>query len=425
MSKPRGSIEWRGPNSFRVRVSLGRDENGKQKKSRWVSGHGTERDAEKAITDLLARHDKGLVGEANNTTVLEQMRYWNGIENRPPEGTRVCPEKLDLYYRSIHRPKAGAAEIARTDQYIANQIAPHPIASIAVQKLTPAHARAWLNTLAMCGHRYTNGPLAPNTIRHVFQRLRDALDLAVIDDIIAVNPLRRVEVPSVPEAETVHVTTRNMQRLLSDVTGTWLHPFVLIDNDTGVRRGELLGLRYKDVIGAPFYRMATHQVVEEVGKVVRVRPWLKTKKSRRVISIDPETFAAIASWRQTADAFRAKVGVPATTGDDLIFVDFRFGPITPRNASRAVKDRLSKLKIVGSLHSLRHTVATEMLKRERIDPDTGKPYTLIKASRRLGHSKVSTTTDIYGHEDENELAWPSEDEIADATPALPSSQGKR
>jgi len=157
---------------------------------------------------------------------------------------------------------------------------------------------------------------------------------------------------------------------------------------TGMRRGELLGLRWRDVdlYGA---RLSVRQQFTRQGNGLGFGP-PKSKKSIRTIDIDDETVALLHE-QQERQRFQRRAWKTAYRADlDLVFCRPGGSPEDPTIIGRRFTRRVRRLATVPAigLHGLRHTHATLLLEAG-VDVKT--------VSERLGHDNVQTTLDLYGH----------------------------
>jgi len=151
--------------------------------------------------------------------------------------------------------------------------------------------------------------------------------------------------------------------------------------NTGMRRSELLGLRWKDIDDCNIY---ISQVVHHLtgGRIIVEEP--KTEKSKRRIDIDPSTALELVQYRQ----WKESLGVTCK-GDDLVFADLDGTPFKPTTIEKTFNRTLHDLGIQGvRFHDLRHTHASLMLK-QNVNPKI--------IQERLGHSSIMITMDVYGH----------------------------
>jgi integrase len=155
---------------------------------------------------------------------------------------------------------------------------------------------------------------------------------------------------------------------------------------TGLRRGELAGLRWEDLdLGAGRLRVAVTRTVVSY-RVVDGDP--KSATSKRAIGLDPGTVAALKAHKARQATERLAWG-PAWADNGLVFVQEDGQPYHPQRLSKMFGQAAHKAKLPPiRLHDLRHSYATAGL-------EAGVP--LLVMSRRLGHSSLAITADTYSH----------------------------
>lgn len=238
---------------------------------------------------------------------------------------------------------------------------------------------------------------------------------AVSRQAAATNPVDGVASPKRERREVPHWTGPQLGRFLASTRGDREHPLWQFIAATGCRRGEALGLRWRDVDLDAGQVCFVQAVVYVARSAEHPHGWaFETPKTGkyRTISVDAGTVAVLREWRKTQAAERLQVG-PGWRGDtlgahgDLVFAMPDGTPVHPNTASTwfdSAQHRLTKATIAArkaapvatatatlpglTLHGLRHTHATLGL-------SNGVP--LHTMSKRLGHSSVSVTGDIYGH----------------------------
>ncbi|MCL2482027.1 MAG: site-specific integrase [Propionibacteriaceae bacterium] len=272
---------------------------------------------------------------------------------------------------------------ATTKQTYASLIRSHITKStmnnVGLDKLTPSRLEKWLVELRQSG-------LSSTSRRKVYNVLKLILNSAVRDKVIAVNPLPMVEAPKLDTKESKAVTEEEANKILAALDGSRYKLPIELILATGLRRGEALGLRWPDV---DFQNDLLHirQTLARVDKTLQTDV-PKTEKSDRVLKMTPRIRSILRSAKihQTEDKLHAG-SVWQDTG--FVFCTEHGTPIDPRNALRAVHRATEKAGIskVG-LHSLRHGAATTALKHQ---------VPIAEVSKMLGHSRVSTTLDIYAH----------------------------
>jgi len=189
--------------------------------------------------------------------------------------------------------------------------------------------------------------------------------------------------------------------VMEAASGPWcMRTYLEIAAATGCRRGELLALRWSDIVDgcAMIARSLTQtfRIVETPNGKVRVHDVLefkgtKTEKPRPVV-LPESAVAALKAHRRRQDEIRKQYG-PAYHADlDLIFADTDGSPLHPDSISATVSALFKRLKIPkpkgAALHLLRHSHTSVLLAE-------GVPLAAVSA--RLGHSSVRTTQEIYAH----------------------------
>ena len=153
-----------------------------------------------------------------------------------------------------------------------------------------------------------------------------------------------------------------------------------------MRRGEVLGLRWRDVTLDSSVLMVNHTLEETKAGLRLKEP--KSKRSRRNITLPALMVSALRDHKIAQTQERLMLGL-GRDNDGYVFTNLEGGPVRPRNLTKEftrIVDRAGVKRV--SLHSLRHTHASQLL----ID---GVHVKVV--SERLGHSTVSITLDIYAH----------------------------
>lgn len=177
---------------------------------------------------------------------------------------------------------------------------------------------------------------------------------------------------------------RQLAVFLDAVRSHRLHPAYHLAAYTGMRRGEVLGLRWRD-LDLDAGRLSVRQALVEVAYEVHLSD-VKTDTGRRTIDIDPGTIDVMKAWRiERAE----ESGGIEPRGEDRVFCKPDGSWIHPQNFSQVLDRKVAKLDVPSiSLHDLRHTHATLLLK-------AGVPVKVV--SERLGHANVAFTMSVYQH----------------------------
>ncbi len=254
--------------------------------------------------------------------------------------------------------------------------------------------------------------LAPGTINQTAAVLKQALKRAVIVGVIPRNPMDGAEAPKqgrrrelvVPDREKV----RELLRVMEDADST-AYPIVRMALASGLREGELIALEWSALdlkAGTLRVRRSMMRVPPETEggpayEFAFKEP--KTPKSRRTVPIDPETVAWLREHRKRVRALKMQLRPRRWTDrdGDLVFAcpqpfaGYPAGRAWEPNTLRKAFKRYAAKVGLGYLrfHDLRHTYASDLLRQ-------GAPLKVV--SEILGHEKIATTADTYGHVSEDE-----------------------
>lgn len=231
--------------------------------------------------------------------------------------------------------------------------------------------------------------LSSSTVHHLHATLHKALKDAERLGLVARNVTKLVNVPRMAETE-IHPLTREQARTLLDtVDETRWEALYVMALATGMRLGELLGLRWADLELDTRPTALVHvraQLKRVEGDWVWKEP--KTKRSRRQIALPETVIEVLRRHHSRQDAERVRLG-PAYTDYDLVFCTQTGGPLIARNVYRNCMGLLDKAKLPRiRFHDLRHTTATLLLSA-RVNPKI--------VSEMLGHASIAITLDIYSH----------------------------
>lgn len=230
--------------------------------------------------------------------------------------------------------------------------------------------------------------LASKSADAVYGVLHQALQAAERLGLVARNVADRVPRPRRVRREMHPLSREETNRFLAAARGDYLEPFFRLALSTGMRRGELLALKWRD-IDLNTKRLSVVASMNWVrGEAVYSRP--KTQRSRRQVALAPEMVEVLRAHRHEQRALRLRAG-PAWQGEryDAVFSDELGAPLHPRRLTYQFKRllRVADLPMIR-VHDLRHTCATLLL-ASRVHPKI--------VSELLGHSTVAITLDLYSH----------------------------
>ena len=229
--------------------------------------------------------------------------------------------------------------------------------------------------------------LAPATVRQLHAVLRRALGQATKWGTVARNVAALVSPPRVKRHEITPLTAAQARALLDAAQDARLEALYALALSTGMRLGELLGLRWQDVALDAGILKVEHTLLRLRDGLQLTEP--KTARSRRRIALTPQAVDALRQHRARQAAERLHLGA-AWEDHDLVFANEIGKPIEAGNLLRRsfwpllAKARLQRIRF----HDLRHTAATLML-QQGVHPKV--------VSELLGHSSIGLTLDVYSH----------------------------
>jgi integrase len=255
-----------------------------------------------------------------------------------------------------------------------------------IDELTPEVLDAFYRRLTLEGGRNKQG-LSRRSVRLVHTILRKAFADGVKRGTLATNPAARATPPKQTRQEFRTWSAAELRRFLDVARGHQLHAALFVAATTGMRRSEILGLRWSDV-DLDAGRASIQQRVVLVDSKPTVLYGTKRESSRRLISLDPSTVEALAGWRIRQIEERLAAGERwQETG--LVFTSPIGGPVSPELLSRTF-GRLAEAAGLPRIrfHDIRHTYATLALQ-------AGVPVKVV--SERLGHKTTAITENLYLH----------------------------
>ena len=336
-----------------------------KRRQRSKGGFRTKKECQEALNDALATVRTGTFVEPSQRTLGSFLVEEWLPAMRPP---RVRPSTWLSYQKSIER-----------------HLVPG-LGHLPLQRLTPAQLTAYYRTLLEAGHRSGRGRLAPKTVRNIHGTLHTALRDAVRWEYLARNVAATADLPKGMTPEMHVWSPEQLRTYLDHVRSDRLYAAWLLFATTGMRRGEVAGLRWVDVdLDAGRVSPRRPRVVVN-HQVLVSEP--KTAKGRRSVALDALTVAALREHKKRQAEDQAVVG-PGWQDSGLVFTRPDGAPIHPDLISDwferlAHEAGLPKIR----LHDVRHSYASAALA-------AGIPAKIV--SERLGHATVQITLDTYSH----------------------------
>ena len=343
-------------------------------------------------------------GFESKKAALDDMRE---VMVKAGKGELVDPSKqpAGAYFADwLDGLRLGESTVASYRKNVRLHVAPYigtiPLASLTSTRLTKLYAE-----LEASGRRNHKGertglPLSARTVRYISTIVSAAMTAAVEAEppLLSRSPADRAKPPTSAEAAPPEMHPWSAAQLSAFLTwsagASPLHVAWWVLAMTGMRRGEVLALRWRDVdteAGTIAVRRSAGVVrVKGQGSAIRVST-TKNKQSR-VVDIDPATAALLRAWKRE----RGSLALALARDDSLVLGDLEGRHLHPERFSRTFKATVARCrKALGDdappmirLHDLRHTHATLLL-------SAGEPVKTV--SERLGHRSVTVTLTIYAH----------------------------
>jgi integrase len=340
-----------------------------------------------ASITMEGRKRKTLYGKTRKE-VQEQL---NTALHQQQQGTLVTTPQQKVEQFLVHcledvhkhsvRPRTYERYEAIIRLHLVPGLGPHPL-----QKLSPQHLQAFYS-------KKLDEGLSPTMVLSFHKMLHLALDKTVQWGLVPRNVCDAVEPPHVKRYEIQPLNSEQIQQFLTAARGHRLEALFVLALATGMRRGELLALKWRDINFATgtlrVRRILTHMPAKLNGKGGYVEAEPKTEKSRRSITLAPFALEKLKQHRVRQVEEKLKAGT-AWTDHDLVFSSTVGGHLhTSRILFAQFKQLLKEADLPDiRFHDLRHSSAT-MLLSLGVHPKVVQEI--------LGHSQISMTMDIYSH----------------------------
>jgi integrase len=340
---------------------------GDRRQQRMRSGFATKSSAVAAMVTLQASKEDGSYIEASRRTLGDYLASWIA----GGAGGHIRATTLKNY-----------------DVAVRVHIIPS-LGKIALQRLTRAEIKTMCHDLQVGGYREgrsTGKALSPKTVHSVALTLRKALADAVADGLLRSNPAEAVHRLPTDRKEMLTWSAAELRSFLGAMNDDPNYGLWRLAANTGMRRGELLGLRWRE-FDPTSGRVAVRQQLIRAGKVVAFGS-PKTAAGRRSVSLDTGTVGALEAIRSAQKVNRLRFGA-GYADHDLIFCRPDGSPHDPDTVTHQFELACSRAHVQRiRFHDLRHTHATLLL-QANVHPKV--------IQERLGHSNIMVTMNTYSH----------------------------
>lgn len=309
--------------------------------------------------------------------------------DRPtPPATYTVNDLIDEWLATEARNRSRRTE-ERAIEIAEHHLRPY-IGGLRLGDLTAKNVRELLNLLRDKGRRDGKGGLSELSVRHVYRLLHQILQFALTDDPpkIATNAATHVKPPKVPTKDVEAFTEEELVIVLQGAKVHAPHYFAafFIAAHTGVRRGELLALRWSDVD----FKSGTITVARSVEQLKHSRLNIKSTKTDRIrtIALSRTALDILNTHRVEQLEFRMRVGA-GVDEEGYIFPD-------PKTLGLQVPDRVTSQfgRLISKLDVPRYSL--QALRRTSISLALANQFSPNAVAARAGHASAKMTLDVYG-----------------------------
>lgn len=434
------SIEKRGDNSYRIIVSTGYDSQGKKirkQKSTTLPEGLTPKQAEKELQKLATLFEeevsRGTYLDGSKLTFAEFIEIWlsdyaeanlqpktlnryQGLLKRivPTLGhlklSNLQPNHLTKFYNNLRdngiRDDIKFAAVPELKKFIEeNRIDLKDLSNKA--GITERTLKGIINSSSttksydICNILKIKHssffiptkeikPLSSQTILHYHRLISSMLTSAVQWQLILSNPAERVKPPKVEKGEAAHYDEAAIEKMLNflDNEPMKYRVMVLLAIYTGLRKGEICGLEWSD-IDFENNRLRVRQASQYVPGVGTFEKTPKNESSKRIIALPGIAVNLLREYKAAQNEERLKQG-DNWQDHNRLFTQWNGEPIHPDTISKWFTNFIKRYDLPKlTFHGLRHSNASLLI---------GQGVDIQTISSRLGHARVSTTTDIYSHQ---------------------------
>ncbi|MZP28650.1 tyrosine-type recombinase/integrase [Heliobacterium undosum] len=266
------------------------------------------------------------------------------------------------------------------------------LGSLALQKVQTSDIQRMYNVKQQCGGA-DGGGLAPKTIRHIHNVIHCAFRQAVEEGKLLKNPSDAVKLPKKEKPDIRVMKLEEIRQFLNLIETHRFYPAFLLEIRLGLRRGELLGLRWQDIDFEKrilYVRQTLIRVSIPDGNGGRINRLIfqspKSERSKRPLPIPMDIMIDLHNHKLRIEEERAYAG-KSYKSYDLVFCQKDGAPLDPRGFSRLFEKLLKDAGLPKTtFHSLRHTAGMLLLASSK---------SLKVVQEMLGHTTIQTTADIY------------------------------
>ncbi|MER8455832.1 site-specific integrase [Mesorhizobium sp. M1300] len=359
----KGHVKERSPGKWAIVIDL-YDDAGKRRR-KWHTFHTTsKRKAEEECSRLITELKSGNYIEPTKQTIAEFLNEW--LKFIKPS---VAPKTHERY-----------AEILQKG--VAPLLGDVTLAKLKTDRIDGAFSKALTE-----GRRDGKGGLSPRTVHHMRRVLIKALSQAVTWERLTKNPATATTPPKVERKKMLAYDATQTATLIDEIRPTRMFIPTLLAVMCGLRRGEILALRWGRVeLGHNLRQLSIVESAEQTKEGVRYK---EPKSGRaRTVALSSTMLAELKAHKARQAEEQLRLGIRPDS-DSFVVAQYDGSPIQPRSLTHEWVRIICKTSLPRiRFHDLRHTHASQMLSAG-VHPKV--------ASERLGHSSIGITLDLYSH----------------------------
>ena len=349
----------------------------KRKDGRWEGRYTVGHDPEtgKAIIKNVLGKTQAEVKEKLKKAIEENI----GIDYGKAK-TYTVGSWLEVWMENYAKVKLRPSTFKTSQGFLENHIKPQ-IGGIPLADLTSLDLQRFYKHLLDGGRvdrieaKKKPKGLAPKTVRNIHQMIGSAYNLAIEQHLVTKNPTQGCALPKVEHKEMKTLTADQLSAFFQEARDSGVYELYYLDLATGLRRGELLGLKWRDVDLDRGVLKIQRAISRQNGKVVEAP--LKTKNAYRTLPLSADAIDVLMQQRRK------------TGNSEWVFPSPTGGPMSPDSVLHMLQRVLKRAGLPRiRFHDLRHTFATLAL-QNGVDVKT--------VSSMLGHYSAGFTLDTYAH----------------------------
>jgi integrase len=348
----RGNVRRRAKGTWTLTVDIGPDPVTGKRRQTYRTVKGTKKDAEAALAELVRSVETGLDFDSSRLTVGEYLEKW-----------------LDASSKRVKQ-----RTFARYSELLRLHVLPI-VGSLPLAKLKPLHLEKVYSSAEDKG-------LSKQSVLHIHRVAYTALRQAVRWQLVGRNVAEAVIPPRPDRRNLAALEPADVRELFEAVAGTHLETPTILAVGTGMRLGEVLGLRWRHVN----LKKAELRITQTL-QITMDFDTPKTHRSMRTVTLPKFAVAALRRHKKDQNERRLSLG-ESWTEMDLVIDDGSGGPMRPAVVSRQFRATTRKAGLDLTFHGLRHGHASLMLA-------AGEHLKVV--SEQLGHSTIGITGDLYTH----------------------------